>query len=65
MSAKKTYHVSIDVCQTHEYTVESVNSPEEAEEVATEWFEEGEMGVVDSTEFLGVDSYPVENEEDI
>jgi hypothetical protein len=61
---KKTYKVVVDLVTTHEFEVDEVNSPEEAEDVVSQWLDEGEMGSITGQETLGFDSYPVEKEED-
>jgi hypothetical protein len=62
---KKSFHVTIDVIQSHHYVVDDANSPEEAEDTAQEWLDDGEEGTVDSREVWSMDTYPVENKEEI
>lgn len=62
---KRSYKVDIDVISKHSYVVDDVNSPEEAEAVAEEWLDDGEEGNVTDSEVFSIDTYLVDNEEDI
>lgn len=61
---KRSYNVDLTVEQTHHYVVDDVNSPEEAEEVAEQWLAEGELGEVTNQDIFGIDTYPVDDEEE-
>jgi len=61
---KKSYNVELTVERTHRYVVEEANSPEEAEDIAKDWFEDGEAGDILTTDVFATDVYP-EEEEDI
>lgn len=54
---KRNYKVFVDVLTTHEYEVEEVNSPEEAESIVEQWLEEGEEGVVAQREVTDMTSF--------
>jgi hypothetical protein len=59
-SMKKSYQVDIDVISKHTYIIDEVNSPEEAEEVAKEWLDDGEDGTISDVEVFDIDAYPIE-----
>ena len=59
--AKKTYKVVINRTTTHEFEIEEMNSPEEAETVAVEWLNDGEEGDVTSSEDEVADVFPKED----
>lgn len=61
---KRSYQVEIEVLTTHSYIVDEVHSPEEAEETAQQWMEEGEMGEMGDRDIYNVDSYPLDEEEE-
>ena len=61
---KRSYQVDIEVLSQHSFVIDEVNSPEEAEEVARQWMDDGEEGAIIDKEVFSVDAYPVENEED-
>lgn len=54
---KRNYKVFVDVLTTHEYEVEEVNSPEEAESIVEQWLEEGEEGIVAQREVTDMTSF--------
>jgi hypothetical protein len=62
---KHNYIVEIEEVITRQYVVEDVNSPEEAEQVAEDWLNDGEEGTETDSEILNIDCYPVENKEEI
>jgi hypothetical protein len=62
---KRTYQVELEVVKRHLFVVDDVNSPEEAENMAEEWFEDGEEGAVLETEITASDAYPINPQEDV
>jgi hypothetical protein len=62
-TVKRSFQVDIDVIRQHTYIIDSVNSPEEAEDVARQWLAEGEEGTVSNVEEFDIDSFPVEEGE--
>lgn len=57
--SKGSYVVVVERLTEHTFHIEDVNSPEEAEDVANAWMDDGEMG---RTEVLGC--YVVDSVED-
>lgn len=62
---KRTFQVELEVVTKHLFTVDEVNSQEEAEMVAEEWLDDGEEGAVLDKEVTSVDSYPINDKEDV
>lgn len=52
------YRVSIVATRTHEYVVDDARSPEHAEAIAEQWFEEGEDGNVTATDVDSTEALP-------
>ena len=65
MSGKKTYQVEIQVLDTYSFTVEDVNSPDEAEEVAQQLLGDSEEAEQVAREIYSIDCYPIDSKEDI
>ena len=61
---KRSFQVEIEALTTHSYTVDEAHSPEEAEEIAQTWLEEGELGEMGDRDIYNIDSYPLEDEEE-
>lgn len=62
---KKNYKVVITSTKEHEYFIEGVNSPEEAEDTAHEWHKDGEDGTIVFNDSEVTDTYAFEDEEEI
>lgn len=60
---KSAYRVVMEVQETHEFTVDEANSPEEAQSIAEEWFKDGEDGEVISVDIYDTDVFPVPQED--
>jgi hypothetical protein len=59
---KGTYQVTLTVTSEHNYTIDEVNSPEEAIVVAERLFKEGEPGSVSVENVESWDAYLEEEE---
>lgn len=55
----QAYKVSVQVSETREFVVDA-NSPEEAESIAEQWYEEGEEGNLVSIDDLQSEALPEE-----
>ena len=62
---KRSYQVEVEVITKHLFDIDDVNSPEEAEQMAEDLLEDGDLGSILDKEYINFDSYPVHSKEDI
>lgn len=62
---KQSFIVEIEQVIVRRFTVDDVNSPEEAEQMAEDMLIDGEVGEILTQETTNLDSYPAYSKEDI
>jgi len=61
---KRPYKVCITEIVVHEYEIDEAVSPEQAEDIALQWLEDGEEGNILSTDIDTTDVVPDEEDEE-